>query len=1428
MRRFSLGLVTLILMFGMLTPVSLGTSGGMDSNTVSVIVEMVEEPAIQQAQGNMIDRKKIGNEKVKINNRHKEFVKNVKANGMDISLKKSYTTYFNGFSLVMPKSQLKKLESLPGVKEVYMDTKMHISVDDSVPLIGADHVWQQMDSNGLSITGQGVTVAVIDSGIDYTHPDLGGGFGADFKVVDGYDFVNNDPDPMDDNGHGTHVAGTIGGNGTKKGVAPDVKLTAYKTMDRWGSGYTSDIIAALEHAADPENPNRADVINMSIGGPGDENHPLSKAANLVAMSGIVVVTSAGNSGPDYWTVGAPASAEHVISVGASFNQYRSPRIKMTAPFTRELNVYQKAFSADPPISETSFDLVDVGYGGTTDFENKDVSGKAILAISNFVDEEVARRAEAAGAKLVVFYESFFFNKNNPQTGLKDNESTLQHRILPSTVKGNILGIPVVEVSSSAGKMLANTLGEQPVQLSMDSIELTDQIVGFSSKGPTWSYRLKPDMVAPGAVIHSTLPTKDAESSDPSGYGPMSGTSMAAPHVAGAAALLKQLHPNWSESDIKSVLIGSSKKLEGFDPLTQGSGRLDVLSSVNSQVISDKVTISFGLANLSGSHIQTTVPVTLKNPTVNTVNLDLRVNHDSDLGGVFLGQNQLKLGPGESKIVEVSISMADPVKDYDILGWIEGSLTESGNSILSIPFYLPIRHLQITATPDPSFGETNIMVASPVPLNGAPTVKITGPSGEEKVIAVENIGENTWQARTTEQTQGIHQIHVEGVASEHNQIVLRGQSSFEVVESEKESNGISSWQEVGPNSIGGKLVINPSKPKQWIVLDQETFYNPGMFITDNEGSTWTELRNVPVGAGEMKALVFEPYRGKKMYVAVNSGYMDATYQGKIFTSKDGGQTWSNTAFPNVPIQDLKFSGDGQAIVAVTDYNGVWVSTDEGGTWRQLSGELYGVTDTFVLENDLLIATWSGLYLAKNIHETNFSLEKLSDVNGEIIKSLTGNGEKLFAGTYNGVYSSDDGGITWAKQFEPMEYFSTFYTLRLIGNDLYGYSSNGYWIGKNYGETWEELASPSDHSYGTDFVQVKGPGKSGKDEILVTTEFNGIFKTNNPGKNATYTRIGIPAANVHDIAVTKNSDGNEKLLAGTLFEVLGTMNHTNEKIDSDVFEWGQNQAEGSLGSEINFLETHPQDDRIIFKVKTSSQGSFYIYKSLDAGESWMELTQGREYPFSFLIHPADPNKIYVSYFSFGGNGILYTEDGGETWRNVPRPSPSFAMAGDPNDANKIWFGGLDGLYVSRNNGVDMKQLSQVFVNDISVHPVDSDNLVIGGSELYYSTDGGKTLTKSEYTNIPMNVNDILSSPSNPDILYAATGYHYELGMVKNGRGVLRSLDGGKTWSSFSKGLRNKNVNTLELSRDERYLFAGTVGGGVHRIKLVPSVNPPILSN
>ena len=242
---------------------------------------------------------------------------------MEPEIRREFSVVFNGVAIDAPREAVAQLRMLPYVKRVVADMPMHAFADSlNLTLINAPKVWSSLGSRGA-----GVTVAIIDTGIDYTHPALGSGFGPGFKVKGGWDFVNNDGDPMDDNGHGTHVSGIVAGQSdTITGVAPDVSLVAYKVLGANGSGSESNVIAAIERAADPNQDgntaDHVDVANLSLGGGGNPDDPGCVAIDNATAAGITFAIAAGNAAfvngiITYHNIGSPGTARTAITVGAS-------------------------------------------------------------------------------------------------------------------------------------------------------------------------------------------------------------------------------------------------------------------------------------------------------------------------------------------------------------------------------------------------------------------------------------------------------------------------------------------------------------------------------------------------------------------------------------------------------------------------------------------------------------------------------------------------------------------------------------------------------------------------------------------------------------------------------------------------------------------------------------------------------------------------------------------------------------------------------------------------------------------------------------------------------------------------------------------------------------------------------------------------------
>lgn len=221
---------------------------------------------------------------------------------------------------------LASIASGENVEYIQEDRPLHAFLSQSAPLIGADYV-QKRAVDGLNITGKGISVCVIDTGADYTHPDFGGCSSETFlagnctKVISGYDYVSADNNPMDDNGHGTHVSGIIAANGSLKGIAPDAGIIAAKALDASGSGMESDVLAAIYDCALNAEEFNISVISMSLGGGYyesfcDSSEPLFKdAINFAVARNISVVAATGND-KKYAGIAYPACIQNAVRVTA--------------------------------------------------------------------------------------------------------------------------------------------------------------------------------------------------------------------------------------------------------------------------------------------------------------------------------------------------------------------------------------------------------------------------------------------------------------------------------------------------------------------------------------------------------------------------------------------------------------------------------------------------------------------------------------------------------------------------------------------------------------------------------------------------------------------------------------------------------------------------------------------------------------------------------------------------------------------------------------------------------------------------------------------------------------------------------------------------------------------------------------------------------
>jgi subtilisin family serine protease len=564
-----------------------------------------------------------------------------KGAGVSFTEKYSYDTLFNGFSVRVSEAGASRLARLPQVKNVYPVIEMRVPEVEPGPVTdlstAISTTQAEIAQNTLGLTGQGVFVAILDTGIDIDHPDLGGCFGPGCRVAYGRDYVgdayNNDgaspnfnpvptPDaiPDDCNGHGTHVAGIVGANGGIKGVAPNVTLGAYRVFGCEGSTSADIMVAAMEQIL----ADGADVVNISIGSAYQwPQYPTAVAADLLVDNGVVVVTSAGNNGANgAYAVGAPGVGEKVIAT-ANFNNtvLKSP-VFLLSPDDAKISYSASNGGAPVPFTGT-LTLARTGTTATVDdgcaaLPAGSLTGKAALirrGTCGFYDKVI--NAKNAGAVAVVIY-------NNAAGVIVPN-------VFPPNPPGTgpAVGIPVVSVTAADGAIIDGRIAAGATTLTWSAltngtpIAAANLISASSSYGMSPNLSLKPDIGAPGGSIRSTFPL------ELNAYANLTGTSMASPHVAGAAALLLEARPGTPALQVRDIFqnsavphVWSGNPGLGFFDLVhrQGAGMIKIADAIQATTLVQPGKLSLGEFEAGSAPIVRTL--TFTNNGTSAVTYDL--------------------------------------------------------------------------------------------------------------------------------------------------------------------------------------------------------------------------------------------------------------------------------------------------------------------------------------------------------------------------------------------------------------------------------------------------------------------------------------------------------------------------------------------------------------------------------------------------------------------------------------------------------------------------------------------------------------------------------------------------------------------------------------------------------------------------------------
>ncbi len=619
----------------------------------------------------------------------------------------AFSNLWNGISVEAGASQIAKFARISGVKNIY--PVGIISLPETQPTVEPElftalaQTGADIAQNELGYTGAGIKVAVMDTGTDYDHPDLGGCFGPGCRVVTGWDFVgdayNADPsslaynpipapdaDPDDCNGHGTHVSGIIGANGTVKGVAPGVTFGAYRVFGCAGSTTADIMLAAMERALADD----MDVLNMSIGSAFQwPQYPTAQAADRLVNKGMVVVASIGNSGANgLYSAGAPGLGQKVIGVASVDNTYVTLNTFTVTP--AGLNIgYANATGAPLAPTSGSLPLAKTGTPTTTNdgctaLPAGSMTGKAVLirrGTCTFYTK--AFNAQQAGAAAVVLY--------NNSAG----------RFSPTVAGAPAITIPVVAVSDTEGAAINNAINAGPQTLNWQSgvgsfsNPTANLISSFSSYGLSPDLALKPDISAPGGLIYSTYPLESGA------YATISGTSMASPHVAGAVALLLEARPNTSVQAVRGILQNSADpKVWSLSPgsgfldhaFRQGAGLLDIDDAILSTTKIEPAKIATGEGE-SGPFLQT---LTIENNGASAVTYDLSYVNAVSTGGtitpsfflsnatVSFGASSVTVPAGGSATVTATIVPATGPVNGQYGGYIFFTPQTPGQSY-SVPF-----------------------------------------------------------------------------------------------------------------------------------------------------------------------------------------------------------------------------------------------------------------------------------------------------------------------------------------------------------------------------------------------------------------------------------------------------------------------------------------------------------------------------------------------------------------------------------------------------------------------------------------------------------------------------------------------------------------------------------------------------------------------
>ena len=679
-----------------------------------------------------------------------------------------------GFSVFATDDQVEQLLSLAGIQLIMPKQEFTAQRRYSTNWIGAERAHTE-----LGYTGKGQTIAIIDSGIDYLHADFGGsGLVSDFLandpsiveagsfptavVIGGYDLAGRDynaassdhaipqpdPDPLDDDDHGTHVAGIAAGRGIgpeqASGIAPGASLYALNVFGAGGS--TALTAEAIEKAVDPNgdgDPSDAvDVINMSLGSPfGSPEDSSSVSAQNAVAAGLVVVASAGNGGNGTpYVSGSPAAAEGVIAVASSIpGGQEAFFLRFRSATGESLDLFAAYAALSPALSGRVAAQLERSqpYDACSPPVNAFAGNIAVITQARCLYSQQITNVQRAGASAAIVISN------------TDGRA--------SVMGGTPVALPAAMISQAEGARLLEILANSAViaEFAADNVRPDpsddDTIAISSSRGPGPTGLFKPDVTAPGVNIES------ARAGSGDGILTSSGTSMAAPQVAGMAALLREKFPALDPRAIKAIIQNSARPArlldgEGSPPLSlQGTGVVDIVSALSAEAYAAPGGLGFGVLKPEYNAAKTLM-LSVTNFSDHDQHYDVHVQENSGAGTsgarvdvasrIYVSAGQTQKVPVTLRVQAENVVRTDSFHEFD--GWIVLTNADSDMRVGFTSVLAPASKIQLSerdsslALHNVAYGDASVFTFTLAADNGPNRFGFRSYSTRSVVFAV-NVG-----------------------------------------------------------------------------------------------------------------------------------------------------------------------------------------------------------------------------------------------------------------------------------------------------------------------------------------------------------------------------------------------------------------------------------------------------------------------------------------------------------------------------------------------------------------------------------------------------------------------------------------------------------------------------------------------------------------